>query len=164
MMSEPRVEIQMADGPVARSLRIEEGAQVVVRHQQRFIDGTPWSLQTSFYPMALVQLGATKLLQATPIEAGVIAYLARQCGIKQVGYRDSIAVRAPDENEAAFFKLPADGRVSVFEIFRVGFGQTGDRIRLTVTVYPADRKRFAVSVGQCPTGGNQHDGPAKPPG
>src|SRR5262249_61249317 len=83
--SEPRVEIQKADRTVARSLRIEEGASVVSRHQQRFIDGTPWSLQTSFYPMTLVQRGATELLQATGIEGGTVAYLAEECRIEQAG-------------------------------------------------------------------------------
>jgi GntR family transcriptional regulator len=136
-ISEPRVEIQRA-------------AHVVSRHQQRFIDGTPWSLQTSYYPMTLVERGATKLIQATDIEGGAVAYLDDKCGIKQVGYRDSLAVRAPDENETAYFKLPSDGRVSVFVIFRVGFDQTGERIRLTVTVYPTDRNRFAINVGNTP--------------
>ncbi len=37
---------------------------VVSRHQERFIDGTPWSLQTSFYPMSLVERGAPRLIQA----------------------------------------------------------------------------------------------------
>src|SRR6516225_5364186 len=56
-ITEPRVEIQKADTPVARSLRIEPGDSVVSRHQQRFIDETPWSMQTSFYPMSLVERG-----------------------------------------------------------------------------------------------------------
>ena len=68
----------------------------------------------------------------------------------QVGYRDSRAVRPPDENEITFFRLPADGRVQVFEIFRTGFAEDGSRIRLTVTVYPADRNRFLVNVGEVP--------------
>jgi GntR family transcriptional regulator len=57
-VSEPRVEILKADEALARNLRIPEGAQVVSRHQRRYIDGTPWSLQTTFYPMTLVQRGA----------------------------------------------------------------------------------------------------------
>jgi GntR family transcriptional regulator len=149
-ITEPRVEIQKAERPVARSLRIEEGAQVVSRHQQRFIDGTLWSLQTSFYPMTLVQRGAIELIQAKDIEGGTVAYLAEKCGIEQAGYRDTIAVRPPDENEARFFKLPADGRVSVFEIYRVGFDKEGYRFRLTVTVYPSDRNRLRVEVGDVP--------------
>ncbi len=146
----PRVEIQQASAVIADALRIKEDAQVVSRHQQRSIDGIPWSLQTSFYPMSLVERGALQLLQATDIKQGIVAYISEELGIDQVGYRDSIAVRAPDENEAAFFKLPTDGRVSVFEIFRVGFGQTGDRLRLTITVYRADRNRFLVNVGDVP--------------
>jgi GntR family transcriptional regulator len=152
-ISEPRVEIQMAERPVARSLRIEEGAQVVSRHQQRSIDGTLWSLQTSFYPMSLVQRGAIDLIQARDIEGGTVAYLAEKCGIEQAGYRDTIAVRPPDDNEARLFKLPADGRVSVFEIYRVGFDKEGNRFRLTVTVYPSDRNRLRINVGEVPPRG-----------
>ena len=158
VISEPRVEIQKADGPVARSLRIEEGAQVVVRHQQRFIDDTPWSLQTSFYPMTLVtERGATDLIRATDIPHGVVGYLAEQCGIEQAGYRDTISVRAPDDNEVRFFKLPADGRVSVLQIYRVGFDKEGNRFRLTVTVYPSDRNRLRVEVGEIPARGAPAD-------
>lgn len=149
-ISEPRVEIQRATPRVASALHIDEGAHVVSRHQQRFIDETPWSLQTSYYPMTLLDKGATKLIQAIDIPEGAVAYLATECGIKQIGYRDSIAVRAPDESETTFFKVPADGRVSVFEIFRVGFEETGERFRLTVTVYPTDRNRLVVDVGEVP--------------
>jgi len=53
--STPKVEIQQATRTVARALRLDQGAQVVSRHQQRFIDETPWSLQTTFYPMSLVE-------------------------------------------------------------------------------------------------------------
>jgi GntR family transcriptional regulator len=147
--STPRVEIQTANAVVADSLRIDEGDQVVSRHQERFIDRTPWSLQTSFYPMSLVDKGATRLSQAADIAGGAVAYLAGK-GIKQVGYRDSISVRAPDDREQAFFKLPADGRVPVFEIFRVGFLEDGSRFRLTITVYPSDRNRFLIKVGEVP--------------
>lgn len=149
--SPPRVEVQLAPLTVALALHIAAGAQVVSRHQQRLIDDTPWSLQTSYYPMTLVtDKGATMLIQATDIPEGAVEYLAKEFGIQQVGYRDSIAVRAPDETEAAFFKIPGDGRVPVFEVFRVGFDEAGERIRLTVTVYPTDRNRFVINVGDTP--------------
>ena len=148
---EVRVEIQKADRVLAEALEVERGAQVVSRHQQRFIDEAPWALQTSFYPMSRVEKGATRLIQPADIEEGVITYLAQKHGIKQVGYRDSIAVRPPNPDEAWFFRLPADGRVSVFEIYRIGFDEHGNRIRLTITVYPADRNRFAISVGRVPS-------------
>lgn len=150
--AQPKVEIQEAAPDVADALRIAKGAHVVSRHYQRFIDGTPWSLQTSFYPMSLVRKGAVKLIEPADIEEGAVEYMARECGIKQASYRDSIAVRAPDENEIGYFRLPADGRISVFEIYRVAFDENGDRIRLTVTVYPADRNRFRINVGDVPVG------------
>jgi len=149
-VSTPRVESQKADRRVARSLGIEEGAAVVSRHQQRFIDGTPWSLQTSFYDMALVARGANRLLEATNIEQGTVRYLEETCGIVQAGYRDTIAIRVPDDNEARFFKLPPDGRVPVFEIYRVAFDKARKRFRLTTTVYPSDRNRLRVDVGDVP--------------
>jgi GntR family transcriptional regulator len=147
---EPRVEIQHATRTVARALKLDPGAQVVSRHQQRFLDETPWSLQTTFYPMSLVEQGATRLILPTDIQEGAVAYLARVCDLKQVGYRDTVAVRPPEAEEAWFFRLPADGRISVFEIHRLGFDETGQRIRLTITVYPADRNRFRVEVGKVP--------------
>jgi GntR family transcriptional regulator len=149
--SDPRVEVQQANAATADALRIKEGDQVVSRHQQRFIDGTAFSLQTSFYPMSLVQRGATRLIQATDLQEGTVLYLANTLGIKQAGYRDSIQVRPPDENEASFFRLPADGRVPVFEVYRVAFDEEGNRIRLTITIYPVDRNRLVVSVGDVPS-------------
>jgi GntR family transcriptional regulator len=150
-VSTPRVEVQKVSGPVADALRIEDGDQVISRHQQRFIDGTPFSLQTSFYPMTLFQQGATRLIEAADMPEGVVAYLAATLGIRQVGYRDSFTVRAPDENEAAFFRIPADGRTPVFEVYRVAFDEKGERTRLTITIYPADRNRLVINVGDVPT-------------
>ena len=39
---------------------------------------------------------------------------------------------------------------TVFEIFRTGFDQTGTPLRVTVTVWPADRNQFIVNVGEVP--------------
>lgn len=148
--SPPRVEIQDADNLVAADLRLDPGAGVVSRHQQRFIDGTPWSLQTSFYPMTLVDAGADRLIKAANISEGAVEYLRKLLGKEQVGWRDTVTVRAPDSNETAFFRLPDDGRVSVIETRRAAFDQTGTPVRLTVNVYPADRNQFVLNVGEVP--------------
>ena len=76
--------------------------QVVSRHESRYIDDIPWSLQTSFYPMNFVTKGATRLLMAEDIGEGTVRYLAASIGLMQVGYRDWITLRAPDGNEQAF--------------------------------------------------------------
>jgi GntR family transcriptional regulator len=151
-VSVPRVEVQQATGVIASELQLADGSVVVSRHQQRFIDDTPWSLQTSFYPMSLVEHGATRILQAIDIPNGVVSYLAEVMGVKQVGWRDKITVRTPDLNETGFFRLPEDGRVVVFEAFRTSFDESGTPLRVTITVYPADRNQFVVNVGDVPPG------------
>jgi DNA-binding GntR family transcriptional regulator len=49
-----RVELQGASDLVAPQLGLSEGTQVILRHQERRIDGAPWSLQTTYYPFDLV--------------------------------------------------------------------------------------------------------------
>jgi GntR family transcriptional regulator len=146
----PRVEIQQAAPEIATELQVDEGSTVVTRHQQRFIDDRLWSLQTTFYPMRFVEQGATRLLQAANINRGAVKYIADTLGIKEAGYRDTITVRPPDLNETTAFKLPSDGRVAVVEILRTGFDSRGMPIRLTVTVFPADRNKFVINIGRVP--------------
>jgi GntR family transcriptional regulator len=148
--TDPRVEIQKADEATAAELQVAVASTVVSRHQQRYIDGTPWSLQTSFYPIRFVELGAVQLIQATDITQGTVSYLRDTLGVDQVGWRDMIVVRAPNEVETVFFKLPDDGRVPVIETRRTTFDSKEKPVRLTVSVYPGDRNQFAVNVGQVP--------------
>jgi GntR family transcriptional regulator len=146
----PRVEIQTANAKVAGHLRIQEGTEVVSRHQERRIDNKPWSLQTTWYPMSLVTKGATRLIQAKNIEEGAVAYLHQELGMDQVGYQDLLVVRRPDRHEAMFFGLPDDGTVAVVEQSRTAYDQEGQPFRLTVTVFPADRNRFIINAGKLP--------------
>jgi GntR family transcriptional regulator len=148
--SDPRVEIQSATGEISARLEVTDGTQVVSRHQERRIKGIAWSLQTTFYPMQFVLDGATKLIEATNISEGAVRFLEEKFGLKQTSYRDWVTVRAPDSNEAEFFELPTDGRVSVFEIFRTAYDQSGKPMRLTITVFASDRNQFIVNVGDVP--------------
>lgn len=145
-----QVEIQKASGDVSVQLRLPEGAPVISRHQKRYIDGTPWSMQTSFYPRGFVAQGAERLIEAENIAEGTVSYLISTLGLRQMGYRDLIKVRTPDGEEARFFNLPQDGRVGVFEISRTAFDQTCTPMRLTVSVYPTDRNQFILNVGEVP--------------
>jgi GntR family transcriptional regulator len=147
-VSVPRVEIQAPPVEVGRRLRIGQAAQVVSRHQLRYVDDIPWSLQTSFYPMDFITRGATRLLMAEDIVEGTVVYIGNVLDIKQVGYRDWITARSPDPNEQAFFGLAHDA--AVFELFRTAFDQTGTPLRVTVTVLPTDRNQFIVNVGKVP--------------
>jgi GntR family transcriptional regulator len=101
-----QVEIQQASDEMSAALRIKAGEEVISRHERRYIDGTPWSMQTSYYPMAFADRGAERLRSARNIDEGTVQYLHEALRIRQVGYRDWIRVRAPNATEADFFKLP----------------------------------------------------------
>jgi GntR family transcriptional regulator len=160
--SDPQVEIQKAEIGIAAKLMLPEGAQIISRHQRRYIDKTPWSLQTSFYPRGFAAQGADQLLLADDIEIGAVQYLANTLGLNQIGYRDLITVRAPNATEATFFNLPQDGRVGVFHIFRTAFDQTGRPIRVTETIFPTDRNQFVVNAGKVPETPGQDAGSQGP--
>jgi GntR family transcriptional regulator len=150
----PKVEVQVAAGNVAARLRIPEGTQVVSRHQERSIDKTPWSLQTTYYPMELIEQGAEALRSAGDVPGGTVAYLKEKLGIVQIGYRDRILVRSPNETESRFFRLPDDGRISVVSISRTAY-QASDEgatpFRVTFTIFPADRNQLVINSGEVPS-------------
>ena len=156
-MSTPTVEVQAARTVIAARLRVPPGTQVVSRHQERFIDGFPWSLQTSFYPMEFITRGAIRLLMAEDIEVGAVQYLGDMLGLSQFGYRDWITARTCDSNEQAFFRIPHDS--TVFEVFRTAFDQKKNPMRVTVTVFPTDRNQFIVNVGDVPEPEYSQDDP-----
>jgi len=141
----PRVEVRTPPPVIAARLRVSPNSQVVSRHQERYIDNVPWSLQTSFYSMDFITMGATRLLMADDITEGAVRYLADTIGVRQIGYRDWITARGPDDNEQRFFGISHDA--TVFEIFRTAFDQNKKPMRVTATVFPTDRNQFIVNVG-----------------
>jgi GntR family transcriptional regulator len=155
-MTTPRVEVQVAAEVITRRLRVPPNTQLVSRHQERYIDDVPWSLQTTFYPLDFISRGATRLLLAEDIEGGTVLYIAEVLDLHQVGYRDWITARRPDSNEQGFFGVAHDA--AVFEIFRTAFDQTGTPLRVTVTVFPIDRNQFIVNVGDVPDPSYEADG------
>jgi GntR family transcriptional regulator len=150
VVSPTQIAISPADAAVALELGLNEGEEVVSRRQERYVNGTPWSLQTSFYPMSLVEQGAARLMRTADIEEGTVKYLKETLGLTQAGYRDTITVRAPREAEPSFFDIPADGRVAILEAVRTAFDLDGHPMRVTVTLYPADRTRFEINAGKVP--------------
>jgi len=151
-----RVEVRPAPKSIASRLRIPSGAPVVARHQERYIDDSPWSVQTTFYPMEFVTSGlAPRLLMADDIPEGTVRYLEDALGCRQVGYRDWITARGPDSSEQQFFGIGHD--CVVLELFRTGFDEGGSPMRVTVTVYPADRNQFIVNSGEVPSPSFEQD-------
>lgn len=155
-----QVEIQDAPEDIARLLRIAAGSEVILRQERHNIDGTPSSMQTSYYPTVFADSGAERLRGARSLEEGAVKYLADTLGIRQAGYRDWLLVRTPNTIEADFLKLPQDGRIPVVQIFRTAFDENEQPMRVTITVYPADRSQFIFDFGQVP-GLDQGDAPGR---
>ena len=153
MVTVPQVGIRSAPRYIADRLHVPEGAQVITRRQERYIDRTPSSVQTTAYSMDLVRQGATRLLDAENITEGTVAYLGERLGLRQVGYRDRLLVRPPEEDEARFFRLPDDGRAPVVTVVRTGYRDHDDGpvpFRVTFTVFPAGRHQFVIDSGEVP--------------
>ena len=85
---------------------------------------------------------------ARGIKGGAVRYLAAALGVRQVGQRTWITTRNPDEGEQKFFGLAQDA--TVFVMYRTGFDQSGDPMRVTVTIFRADRNQFIVDSGDVP--------------
>jgi DNA-binding GntR family transcriptional regulator len=103
--------------------------------------------------MELVTAGAADLLKAQDIPGGAIRYLDARLGLRETGHRDRILVRPPMEDEARFFSLPDDGRVSVVSVIRTGYQDSAEGpvpFRVTFTVFPADRNQFVIDSGTVP--------------
>jgi GntR family transcriptional regulator len=144
----PEVTVLKAPPKIAERLQIEEGKRVVSRFQQRYIDGTIWSLQTSYYPLEWVQRGAEGLLEPEDIPEGTVNYLAKTIGLKQAGYRDLLSARLSNDKEQDLFDLTPNH--TVIEVYRTSFTDEKKPIRVTVTVYPSDRNQLVYDLGTVP--------------
>jgi GntR family transcriptional regulator len=125
---------------IADLLGITSDTEVIIRKQARFIDDDLWSDQTSYYPRKWADQGATRLLTATNIAEGTLRYLESALGLKQARYKDWITARPAKDNEPTRFDVPHN--TAMFLFYRTGFTADGTAIRVTVTLYPADRNQF----------------------
>jgi hypothetical protein len=143
--------VQVSSGPPAPSSGGHASRQQAAGALHR---RHPCSLQTSFYPTALVASGAYRLIEAPDIPGGSVAYLRDALDVVQVGYRDSVVIRTPDQDESTFFKLPNDGRIPVISLMRTGY-QASDAgptpFRVVITVLPPDRNQLVINSGEVPS-------------
>jgi GntR family transcriptional regulator len=144
----PEVMVLACPPDIAARLGIAAGESVVSRQQQRYIDRTIWSTQTSYYPMKWVSQGATGLLEPRDIGEGTVTYIAETIGLKQVGYRDLISARLPSDSEQKGFNLSHNH--TVIEIYRTSFAEDATPLRVTVTVFPSDRNKVVYDIGTVP--------------
>jgi GntR family transcriptional regulator len=159
LMAEPRksapsVGRTPAPGYVADRLLVAPGDPVVRRHQEFWVDQTPWAIQTTFYPPDLVERGAKDLLKAMDFANGELAYIAESTGLVRCGYRVRILFRKPTKDEARFFQLPGDDSVHIVSLIRTAYEDQPGRgpypFRANYTVFPGDRHQFVINSGKFP--------------
>ena len=133
--------IDPASLAVAQRLRVEEGEAVVVRRMIRYVDGEPWSIQDSSYPMDIAQQAG--LLVPHDLPGGTVRAMAER-GHVEIGYRDELTTRMPTPEEAQTLDLGAG--VPVLAYVRTCY--TKDRpVRLTQTIFAGDRNRLVYELG-----------------
>jgi GntR family transcriptional regulator len=158
--STPSVERRPAPDYVAERLLVAAGDTVVRRYQEFWVDQTPWSLQTTYYPLDLVERGAKDLLKATDFADGELTYVTRSASLERCGYRVRIMFRKPTADEAKFFQLPDVDSVHVVSLIRTAYedrpGRGAYPFRVNYSVFPGDRHQFVLNSGKFP------DEPAAP--
>lgn len=136
-----RLAIEPASDVVAAALRVELGTSAVLRSILRYVDGTPWSIQNTWYPMDIAE--GTRILDPRDIEEGTTRYLAG-LGHDQIGYWDQWETRMPTPDETRRLQLGPGTPVLISH--RTGYSAERP-IRLTETIFAGDRNRIVYEIG-----------------
>ncbi|MDR3084265.1 MAG: GntR family transcriptional regulator [Streptomyces sp.] len=133
------VHLDSADTQVAAWLQVPVGTEVVQRVRLRTVDGQPYQLATSSFPMAIA--GGTPLLEEGDVSmpGGILSAI----GHPQLRIRDEITVRMPSPQESEQLQLPPGTPVA--EHVRIGYGAAGP-VRVMVTIAPGDRHRLVYEL------------------
>ncbi|MEY9844008.1 UTRA domain-containing protein [Streptacidiphilus sp. MAP5-3] len=133
--------IVRATTDITDRLRIEPGEAVVLRRMLRYMDGEPWSVEESHYPVGLA--ASTALMAPDPVVGGDEVALA-DAGHVETGCVDELCARMPNPEEAQWFQ--AGPGVPLLVQLRTGYTESGP-VRVTETRYSADRNRLIYSLG-----------------
>lgn len=114
----------------------------MVRRMFRFVDGQPWSIQDSSYPMDIAQ--ECGLLVPHDIPRGTVRAMADH-GHVEIGYVDEITARMPTPEETRTLDLGAGVPMLIY----VRTAYTKERpVRLTETTFAGDRNRLLYELGE----------------
>ncbi|MEV4266388.1 GntR family transcriptional regulator [Kribbella sp. NPDC049584] len=134
--------IKPATPELAARLHVEEGDSLVSRAISRYVDGQPFSLQDSYYPMDISQ--ECGLLTPHDVPGGVIRAMAAK-GHTEIGYVDELTTRMPRPDEAR--KLGLSQGTPVLVYVRTTYSDKRP-LRLTLTIFAGDRNRVVYELGE----------------
>ncbi|MGY3341060.1 DNA-binding GntR family transcriptional regulator/GNAT superfamily N-acetyltransferase [Streptomyces filamentosus] len=128
------VKVEAPSRQVRERLQMQEGELVVVRRRVRFVDGVPYNVNDSHFPLALVQ--GSEIMNPDDIARGANIVLA-ELGYEQVRALDEIQVRMPTPDEADRLQLGPGTPVAIH--LCTGYTKAGRPVRSVVNVLPGDR-------------------------
>ena len=123
------IEIIQAPPRVATRLELSVDELVVARRRIRYLDGEPFNLNDSFYPLELV--AGSEIVNPADVARGTNQALA-DLGYEQVRAIDEIEARMPHPDEAARLDLAAVTPVLAHRV--TGFTEEDRPVRHTVNV------------------------------
>lgn len=130
------IDVAIVEPPanVAKRLHVADGDLAVIRRRVRRLDGEPYNINDSYYPLSLVQ--GTEIMQPTDIARGANQVLAEQ-GYEQARVIDEYHIRMPTPEEVDRLELlpgtPVASHVAT------GFTADGQPVRVVINVLPGDR-------------------------
>ncbi|GAB2571895.1 hypothetical protein GCM10027168_00760 [Streptomyces capparidis] len=135
---EPRQEIEVAivEPPheVAKRLHLEPGELVAVRKRVRYLDGEPFNINDSYFPLSIVR--DSEIMRPEDISRGANEVLA-ELGYRQVRALDELYVRMPTPDETHRLDLGPGTPVGYHLV--TGYTTEGKPVRVAITVLPGDR-------------------------
>ncbi|MFD8550365.1 GntR family transcriptional regulator [Streptomyces fradiae] len=135
---EPRqlIEVAIVEPPaeVAKRLHLQPGALVAVRKRVRYLDGEPFNINDSYFPLDLVR--DSEIMRPEDITRGANEVLA-ELGHRQVRALTELYVRMPTPDESRRLDLGPGTPVGYHLL--TGFTEEGKPVRVAITVLPGDR-------------------------
>ncbi|HEU0089662.1 MAG TPA: GntR family transcriptional regulator [Pseudonocardiaceae bacterium] len=119
---------------VTRRLELDDDAVTVVRRRVRSLDGEPYFINDSYFPLGLVE--GSEIMSPVDIARGASQVLAER-GYGQVRALDEVYVRMPTPEEVHRLKLGPGTPVAVHII--TGITAEGKPVRVVINVLPGDR-------------------------
>lgn len=128
------VAVEQAEGIIAERLGVPEGTSVVARKRVRSIDGEPFNVNDTYYPLSLA--ANTAVMSPADIPEGSNSVIEKLIG-PEVRAVDEIYVRMPTPDEARRLKLSTGTPVAVH--YCTGYTKDEQVVRVEYFVIPGDR-------------------------
>ena len=116
---------------VATALGLQAGDDAVIRKRHMYASDTPVQLATSYLPWSIAE--GTRLVQQDTGPGGTYSVLA-ELGLAPARFTETIALRPPSPDEAAFLRL--DDEQHVIEIFHIAWTSDKEAVEVTIHVLP----------------------------